>query len=293
MKKIISIAIPFFNKSKYFNRLLQSVYNAIKVNDFPKEKLEIIIVNDGSSEAEKNILHQMIFGTDLNIVVIDKINGGVSSARNHAIKNSTGELIYFLDADDIVLPGLLNLNELERLIVSKDAICLFGHLRIKNKQVKHKQQQSEIIVDDNTFNDLFISRNIHLSCILFNRNNISHLEFDENFNNAEDILFIFQAIRNKKVLFSNLGFGVYFYDGKFHSSNKSAYHSLVDMKGVDAELLQSFYKAYNERKFLSHSFFRENVAFDIELISVKFRILGLFRSGLVYMLVQKIRFLLF
>jgi glycosyltransferase EpsH len=65
------------------------------------EEIEIIAVNDGSTDKSPEILHQYA-NKDHRIVVINKPNGGVSSARNEGIRRAKGEYIGFVDADDWV-----------------------------------------------------------------------------------------------------------------------------------------------------------------------------------------------
>ncbi|WP_346238515.1 glycosyltransferase family A protein [Niabella insulamsoli] len=100
----ISVIIPLYNAAKTIVQSLKSVLNQ------HYSKIEIIIVNDGSTDNSKEIVEDFILRENLQekILLIDKINGGVSSARNLGIKRSTGELIALLDSDDVWLPGKLH-----------------------------------------------------------------------------------------------------------------------------------------------------------------------------------------
>jgi glycosyltransferase involved in cell wall biosynthesis len=95
MKPKISIIVPIYNVEKYLSRCLESLL-AQTLKD-----IEIIAINDGSSDRSYEILKQ--YETkDNRIIVIDKPNGGVSSARNEGIQISSGEYIGFVDPDDWV-----------------------------------------------------------------------------------------------------------------------------------------------------------------------------------------------
>lgn len=89
----ISIIIPVYNCEKYLNRCLDSVLNQTY------NELEIILVNDGSTDKTSDICDKYKV-KDERIKVIHKENGGVSSARNVGISESSGEYIMFLDSDD-------------------------------------------------------------------------------------------------------------------------------------------------------------------------------------------------
>ena len=89
---LFSVIIPVYNASQYIQDTLNSVYSQTFA-DF-----EIIAVNDGSTDDSLRILEKQI---DKRLVVINKANGGVSSARNTGIQAARGEYIAFLDADDL------------------------------------------------------------------------------------------------------------------------------------------------------------------------------------------------
>lgn len=98
---LVSVVIPIFNYGKQFEKTLQSVFESSYKN------LEIIIVNDGSTdiytlEKLKSIIHP-------NIKIINQENLGPSLARNNGVKQSTGDFVLPLDADDTILPNYIQL----------------------------------------------------------------------------------------------------------------------------------------------------------------------------------------
>lgn len=105
---LISIIIPIYNVEKYLEPCINSVINQTYTN------LEIILVNDGSTDHSSYIINKYI-KKDSRIKVINKNNGGLSDARNAGIDIATGEYIGFIDSDDLItnnyfetLYGLLN-----------------------------------------------------------------------------------------------------------------------------------------------------------------------------------------
>ncbi len=91
MSKLISVVVPVFNAERFLSLCVESILNQ-DYND-----LEIILVNDGSKDKSLEICHGF---SDKRIVVVDKENGGVSSARNKGIEIAHGQYIAFVDSDD-------------------------------------------------------------------------------------------------------------------------------------------------------------------------------------------------
>lgn len=92
---LVSIVIPIYNVEKYLNECIDSVVAQTYIN------LEIIVINDGSSDDSLQILHS--YGSNYeNIKVLTQKNQGQSVARNMGISHATGKYIYFLDADDYI-----------------------------------------------------------------------------------------------------------------------------------------------------------------------------------------------
>lgn len=89
----ISIIIPVYNTERYLRQCIESVI-AQTFKDW-----EMILVNDGSKDGSLAICQEYA-SKDSRIKVIDKPNGGPSSARNRGLDEAQGEYIYFMDADD-------------------------------------------------------------------------------------------------------------------------------------------------------------------------------------------------
>ena len=91
----VSIIVPVYNVEQYLNRCLTSLVNQ------SLEDIEIIIVNDGSTDNSEQVINQYIKNNS-NIIYLKKENGGLSSARNYGLKYAKGEYIAFLDSDDYI-----------------------------------------------------------------------------------------------------------------------------------------------------------------------------------------------
>ena len=95
-----SIIIPVYNTEKYLDKCLSSVFNQT-FSDY-----EVIVVNDGSTDSSDEIIKKFEKKYS-NLKYIIKENGGLSSARNRGVSESSGDYILFLDSDDYYENDLL------------------------------------------------------------------------------------------------------------------------------------------------------------------------------------------
>ncbi len=91
----VSVIIPAYNSENYIARCLDSLIEQDEKN------FEVIVVNDGSKDNTCKIIEEYA-SKDSRIILINKDNGGVSSARNVGLDNAKGEYIFFVDSDDYV-----------------------------------------------------------------------------------------------------------------------------------------------------------------------------------------------
>ncbi len=99
-KPLVSIIVPAYNESEYLKDCLETVLAV----DYPKDKLEIIVVDDGSKDDTFAIAKTY---ESRGIKTITKSNGGKGSALNFGIKQAKGELIATMDADSYLTPQVI------------------------------------------------------------------------------------------------------------------------------------------------------------------------------------------
>ena len=90
----ISVIIPAYNSEKFIGETLDNMLSQTL------KDIEVIIVNDGSTDKTQKIIDEYVSKYDIFKSYIQK-NAGVSAARNNGLEKATGEYVVFLDADDI------------------------------------------------------------------------------------------------------------------------------------------------------------------------------------------------
>lgn len=95
-KPKVSVIIPVYNTEKYLREALDSISNQTL------KEIEIITINDGSTDSSLDILNEYA-KKDNRIIVYSQENQGQAIARNFGIEKSKGKYIYFFDSDDILL----------------------------------------------------------------------------------------------------------------------------------------------------------------------------------------------
>ena len=92
----VSIIVPVYNVQDYLSECIESLINQTL------KDIEIILVNDGSTDNSLEICKNYA-KKDNRIYIIDKKNGGLSSARNRGLDIAKGEYILFVDSDDYII----------------------------------------------------------------------------------------------------------------------------------------------------------------------------------------------
>ena len=118
MKYIISVIIPVYNGEKFLRECLDSVLNQ------SLEEIQIICVNDGSTDSTSSILKEYESNDDRLFIVTMENHSNAGNCRNEGMKYATGEYLSFLDADDFFEPNMLK--DAYEVAKRDDAdICMF------------------------------------------------------------------------------------------------------------------------------------------------------------------------
>ena len=97
----ITVIVPVYNAEKTLRRCLDSLL------DQADESMELILVNDGSTDRSEAICREYADASEA-VVFVSKPNGGVSTARNVGIERATGKYLLFVDSDDYMSPDWMS-----------------------------------------------------------------------------------------------------------------------------------------------------------------------------------------
>ncbi len=187
----LSVIIPFYKELNLINRTTNSVFE----NSSFFDKVEIIIINDGSYN-ESEI--RSCFSKNLNKLIIIKKNiyaKGPGGARNTGLDMSKGDIIAFLDADDFWLQGKLDAQMRE---IKKGATFVVTSYRFDNNKTKINPPKS---IDKPE--DVFLRRGIGTSTVIITKELLeSHKFRDIRF--GQDIDFWFALANSKKFKYAGI-----------------------------------------------------------------------------------------
>lgn len=218
MKNIkVSIIIPCYNAEKCLKNCIDSILGQ------SLKEMEIICVNDGSTDNTLSIL-QDYEKKDNRIVVVNKENGGVSSARNEGLKYAKGDFLIFIDSDDYIDSEMLSkMYEIAKKTKSQLVKC-------NRKDVYNAFTNKEVIVDrkpiwdslktikkDDFENEVYIeffgrSRLCNVFTMLIERKIIvnNDIKFSEDLKVDEDEIFVIQLFNNSNT-FTYMPNSYYYY----------------------------------------------------------------------------------
>lgn len=196
----ITVIMPIYNAELYLEESLKSLINQTIFED-----LEIILVNDGSTDNSKRIC-EYYSEKYKNIILINQENLGVSAARNTGILNGTGKYVTFMDSDDVVECDLYEKelkeivsNDYDLLIIDFEKKHSDGIVKkYRSKYTKKWLNSKDAIID-------FLKGAIGGQVVdkLFLYKNVKDLKFSTKFKIGEDMLFTYYAIKKSKKIFMN------------------------------------------------------------------------------------------
>lgn len=213
---LITVIVPVYNVEKYLSRCVDSIINQTYKN------LEIILVDDGSTDSSPEIC-DFYAKKDSRVNVIHKQNGGVSSARNIAIRQANGEFIHFVDSDDWIetdiYEKILPFLSVNKMIVINAYFVIDGNKEIAynflNKNLVGTEKITDEIINGNVgggncWGKIF-------STEILRKNG---LFFDEQYSFGEDLLFVYNYSKYiDTVQFVDLSLYNYLFDRNDSASN--------------------------------------------------------------------------
>lgn len=183
---MVTVIIPAYNAANTILQTLNSVYQQ------SYQDLEVIVVNDGSTDGTQLILEQF----KQEIKIISTLNKGVSHARSLGLSEAKGDYIQYLDADDLLMPGKIEV-QLKALLQS-GADVAYGDWQqfieientIKVTQLIKKEIEGDVEIA--VFTDFWCPP----AAILYSRNIISKIYWNENLPIIQDARYFLDAAIN-------------------------------------------------------------------------------------------------
>lgn len=253
-ERVVCVVTAAYNVEKYIGRCIESILNQTYTN------IEIIIVDDGSKDGTVDVIENFI-SKGINIKLIRQENGGVSKARNNALKYVTGDLICVFDSDDF-----MNNDHIETLVslYSKAdnidcAITGYAQYSHKNNSIIKNIESTDGVFEGRELADRLIFHTGNENLIAGVNNKLYSaeiikkydLKYDEKLEYGEDWLFnIVYYMHCRKVAISNYVTTNYVqYDEARLSTNFRPNGYLNSIYSVN-KLYDLFPNVYNESRYL-------------------------------------------
>lgn len=176
---LVSVIIPLYNRKHLISRCVKSVCDQTYTN------LEIIVVDDGSTDEPDDVLEKL--AKDSRIRILRKPNGGVSSARNMGLDSAVGEYVQFVDSDDFLLASAI-----ERCVVVCEKEQAEGVVYGFAKQTCDTKESRDYTL---LFKEECVASVMERGLLcgpvnkLFRRSKLQELRFIENISMGEDFIF--------------------------------------------------------------------------------------------------------
>lgn len=189
----LSFIIPAFNAAPYLAECLDSLFK----QDIPQTEYEVLVVNDGSTDATGEILAEYC-RTHANLRSFSQNRRGVSAARNLGLREAKGDYIWFVDADDMIREHILGLFRQHVSADWPDRVIFDTY--VFHKALSDAEQAAKAAGT--------LSSNTGVSAVsacssLFRRLFLTEFElrFDEELSMSEDALFLYEtALHHPRVV---------------------------------------------------------------------------------------------
>lgn len=191
---MISVIVPVYNAEKTLRRCVESILSQTD-QDF-----ELLLVNDGSTDSSEAICNEYV-EKKRRVILLNKVNGWVSSARNLGIDYASGDWLLFVDSDDYIEPDTLS--RYKQSISASDVYYVQDYFINKpglEWKVSFPRRKEKIYLADALAALMSRYHNSvgYIWHCLFNAKMVNdrHIRFNENLQFGEDAVFAFQYIQH-------------------------------------------------------------------------------------------------
>ena len=190
----VSVILPVFNAEKTLENTIRSlIYQTLN-------EIEIIAINDGSSDDSSTIL-QKYADRDSRLKVIDQPNHGVSFSRNKGIASASGEYVFFIDSDDWI-----DRDTLEKMYLfakqKQLAFVACGHEEKNSTKMRTEKIEKKNVVlnDSKLYFEYFDALFFQSACAKFFKLDQIQVKFDEQMQLGEDLAFTYSFVNRQSIL---------------------------------------------------------------------------------------------
>lgn len=226
---ILTVIVPAYRVENYIEKTLRSVL------DLADDSIEIIVVNDGSTDHTQEII-ETVFKTYLHAhkTLINQVNQGVSVARNVGLSHAKGEYVLFLDGDDFVDP--LFLSTLTPILKTSFDVLVYGYADITEEGTTLRTRQNKVMLEKDDLEEgaawlkglLEDTHYAWTGCVVYNRNFLlKHaITFTPGCRNGEDQEFFYRVFARAKTIKSIPDVLSYYLERQSSISNTLNIHRL-------------------------------------------------------------------
>lgn len=251
MEKLVSVIVPVYNNEKSVGKTIDSICNQTYKN------LEILLVNDGSTDNTLEVLKEYQ-EKDSRIKVLSQKNSGPGEARNYGLREMQGDLVTFVDADDII--GEEIIEKLVKVQEQENADVVRYNFYYSTEDNLKEQRGNLLNLNNCKFEDKEIKEKIipyfiknelcsFVWLLFLTRDAVQNIYFDTNTNYMEDTLFYIDLLyKIKSIYFIDEAEYFYYYTPQKNQDNlKFVLKYIKSLNYVYGELAKKLEKNENEK----------------------------------------------
>lgn len=193
-KPLLSVVIPTYNYAAVLPRAVESVLAQLN-----EASAELVVIDDGSTDNSRQVLDGLLAAHPGRFRVVHKSNGGASSARNLGIRESSGDYLIFLDADDELAPTALAALSTHLAAQPQTRLVIGGHIAVSAAGKRREHNPAALPEQPlERLHAYLLDKRLALSngACAMHREVFARGDYPEAFRSAEDIPVFAQALAN-------------------------------------------------------------------------------------------------
>jgi glycosyltransferase involved in cell wall biosynthesis len=234
---LVSVVIPCYNSARYLAETLESVLAQTYA------RVEVIVVDDGSTDATPKIVQSY------PVQYLYQANRGISAARNTGVVHSRGKYVQFLDHDDRLLPGAIEVGVkfLEQQPEYAMAVGEHRYIRADGTEIGYSQKHA---IGHDHYEELLEHNFIETPCSVLHRRSALELTgfFDEKVQGAEDYELYLRTARQSRVFTHDVPVAEY----RLHEANTSGNAERMFMVSLEVLKMELPYVQDDRKKMRHH-----------------------------------------